>query len=91
MYCHWQYMSRGKMQPSEKNLLTVHANGSTLLSVKREQPSRQFDKPLQVRVTPEQKDQFEGAAKASGLSLSAWARARLIQAARRDLKQTEGG
>lgn len=79
------------MHRGEKNLLTVHANGSTLLNVKREQPSRQFDKPLQIRVTPEQKEQFEEAAKVSGLSLSAWVRARLIQAARRDLKRTEGG
>ncbi|MGD0264203.1 MAG: toxin-antitoxin system HicB family antitoxin [Candidatus Methylomirabilota bacterium] len=78
------------MDAGKKNLLTPPANGSTLLSVKREQPSRQFDKPLQVRVTPEQKEHFGEAAKASGLSLSAWARARLIQAARRDLKQTEG-
>jgi len=58
--------------------------------MKKEEPSRQFDKPLQVRVTPEQKKQFAEAAMVSGLSLSAWARARLIQAARKDLKQAEG-
>jgi len=52
-------------------------------------PKRRFNRPLQVRVTPAQYAQFNRAAKASGLTLSAWARARLIQAARRDFREAE--
>ncbi len=52
-------------------------------------PKRQFNTPLQVRVTAAQAAQFRRAAKAAGLTLSAWARARLIQAARRDLREAE--
>jgi len=50
---------------------------------------RRFNRPLQVRVTPAQYAQFTRAAKASGLTLSAWARTRLIQAARRDVPEAE--
>jgi hypothetical protein len=71
----------------KNNLLTGVANGNTLSSMKKEQPPRQFAKPFQVRVTPEQHEQFLQSARTSGLTLSAWARARLIQAARKDLKQ----
>ena len=80
------------MHGIEKKPLTCTAVGITLLSMKTkaEQPARQFAKPLQVRITPEQHGQFLDAAKASGLTLSAWARQRLLQAARRDLKQADG-
>ena len=57
--------------------------------MKSSPPPRQFNTPLQVRVTGAQSTQFRKAAKVSGLTLSAWARARLIQAARRDLRQTQ--
>ena len=50
---------------------------------------RRYNRPLQVRVTPAQYAQFTRAAKASGLTLSAWARTRLIQMARRDLREAE--
>jgi predicted HicB family RNase H-like nuclease len=82
-------MSREKIHGRKNNPLTSSAIGNTFSGMKKEQPSRQFDKPLQVRVTPEQHKMFLDAAGASGLKLSAWARTRLMQAARRDLKQTE--
>lgn len=70
--------------------MTRGAIGTTVLPMKPTRPDRQFNKPLQVRVTPAQYGQFGRAAKAAGLTLSAWARARLIQAARRDLREAEG-
>lgn len=90
MYCQWQYVSRRKSHGVEKKFLTLYAIGSTFLGMKKDQPSRQYDKPFQVRVTPEQHAQFSEAAKSSGVTLSAWARQRLIQAARKDLKQAGG-
>jgi len=41
---------------------------------------------LQVRVLPDVKRDFEKAAKLSGLSLSSWARSKLIEISRRDLE-----
>lgn len=43
-------------------------------------------KYLQVRVKPAEKSQFAAAARRLGLSLSAWARERLLAAARKELK-----
>lgn len=51
----------------------------------RKTEKRQFDQPLQVRVTQEQRDLFERAAQADGRSLSNWARLALERAARREL------
>ena len=87
-YCQWQYMSRKEKQPCRGAPLTVYSIGSTVPAMKRKRPLRQFDTPLQVRVTVEQYEQFMKAAKASGLTLSAWARTRLIQALKRDLPVT---
>ncbi len=54
--------------------------------MKRTQPKRTHSQPLQVRVAPDLYKLYEEAANASGLSLSAWARERLTQAARRELR-----
>ena len=68
--------------------MTKYANGSTFLGMKKKTAfSRKHSKPLQVRVVPAFYDLFVMAAEASGLTLSAWSRERLVQAARRDLKQ----
>ncbi|HWT81291.1 MAG TPA: hypothetical protein VN648_21065 [Candidatus Methylomirabilis sp.] len=69
------------------NRLTRYAIGSTVHGMKLPPPKRRFNRPLQVRVTPAQYAQFTRAAKASGLTLSAWARTRLIQMARRDRRE----
>ena len=54
--------------------------------MEKPQPKRKHDRPLQIRATNELVDLFHKAADAAGLNFSAWARARLIQAARRELK-----
>jgi len=43
-------------------------------------------KTIQIRVPPDVKADMEKAARVSGLSLSSWARERLMAAARRDLQ-----
>jgi uncharacterized protein (DUF1778 family) len=43
--------------------------------------------PLQIRITPELKKLFEGAAERDRRSLSDWARIRLEQAAESELKK----
>jgi predicted HicB family RNase H-like nuclease len=53
---------------------------------KKTKPERAFDKPLQVRVTPEQAAIYQQAADADGRSVSAWARDRLDKAASKELK-----
>jgi len=67
--------------------LTRCAIGTIVLRMKSPPAKRRYNRPLQVRVTPAQYAQFTRAAKASGLTLSAWARTRLIQMARRDLRE----
>jgi predicted HicB family RNase H-like nuclease len=54
--------------------------------MKKAHPRRTHSQPLQVRVAPDLYKLFEDAASASSLSLSAWARERLTQAARRELR-----
>lgn len=54
---------------------------------KDESASRSYSKPLQVRVTPEQYETFEQAAKADGRSLSNWARDRLEKAAQKEIQR----
>jgi len=61
---------------------------STVPPMKPKGQNLQFPKPLQVRVAPEQHAQFVKAAQASGLTLSAWARTRLLQAAKKDLQSS---
>jgi len=55
---------------------------------KKTPPARRFDKPMQVRVTPEQSAQYQRAADADGRSVSAWARDRLDKVAARELKRS---
>lgn len=52
-------------------------------------PKRKHDRPLQVRVSAEMAEYFQRAAAAAGLSLSGWARDRLLQTARRELKSID--
>lgn len=54
--------------------------------MKKFPPRRTHSQPLQVRVAPKLYKLYKEAASASGLSLSAWARERLTQAARRELR-----
>ena len=42
---------------------------------------------LQIRLSPAEKDGFQGAAKIAGIALSAWVRERLRWAATRELKE----
>jgi len=50
---------------------------------------RQRSIPLQVRVSADEITLFKHAAKHSGLTLSGWARARLLTAAREELAKTQ--
>ncbi len=45
------------------------------------------DKLMQIRVQQREQEIFREAANACGLDVSSWARERLIQAAKKDLKQ----
>ena len=47
-------------------------------------------KLLQVRVLEREYSFFKSAAEESGLDLSAWVRKRLLQAARKELRKTDG-
>ena len=58
----------------------------TTNAVTNSRPARQFDTPLQVRVTSEQRDLFERAARKDERSLSNWVRDRLVKTARKELK-----
>ena len=44
-------------------------------------------KPIQIRVTPNEKQAFQDAARIVGVSLSAWIRSHLRRAATRDLEE----
>lgn len=55
------------------------------MSKKPTEADRQYDKPLQVRVTADQLELFRQAAERDGRSLSNWARDRLEKAAKKDL------
>jgi hypothetical protein len=46
---------------------------------------RQFDSPLQIRVSAQQMELFRQAAKADGRPLSNWARERLEKIAKKEL------
>ncbi len=54
-------------------------------------PPKESNELLTARINfallPEEKEQFEAAAKGVGMKLSAWIRKRLLSAAKRDLKQ----
>jgi hypothetical protein len=47
------------------------------------------DRLMQVRLQGREYDEFRKAAESAGLDLSAWARERLLLAARRDLRETK--
>ena len=78
-------MSRGNRQPRHNALLTASSFLHYTSSMPRQYPPLNYSTAMQVRVSREQYALFGKVAKASGLTLSSWARERLIQAAKRDL------
>ena len=54
-------------------------------------PGEAREKLLQVRLKGKEYETFKGAAEQSGLDLSAWVRERLRIAAKKDLRDTQGG
>jgi len=55
----------------------------------RKQEGETRERILQVRLQDAEYDQFKEAAESCGLDLSAWVRTKLIQQARKDLREAE--